>query len=303
MSALVLPAIRHRAVTVSGVNVFYRETVPERAEALAAPAVLLLHGFPSSSAQYRRLMDALGGEHRLVAPDYPGFGRTTVPEDFVHSFESLTDVVEAFVEALGLTAGGRRLAVYAFDFGGPVAFRLAERHPEWIAGLIVQNANAYAEGLSEIARSLTAEKPGVPGAEDRVRAILTEEVTRSQYEGGTSDVELIAPDGWTLDQHYLDLPGRDAAQIALALDYHGNVERYPRWQRWLAEHRPPALILWGDGDAFFTVEGAKAYLRDLPDARLHVFRTGHFALEEKLPEMAPLIGDFLDELGRADAVR
>ncbi|MEY9933696.1 pimeloyl-ACP methyl ester carboxylesterase [Catenulispora sp. GP43] len=296
MSALSLPTIRHRAVTVSGVNVFYRETVPHRAEATGAPTVLLLHGFPSSSAQYRRLMDALGGDHRLIAPDYPGFGRTTAPEDFEYSFESLTDVVEAFVEALGLTAGGRRLAVYAFDFGGPVAFRLADRHPEWIAGLIVQNANAYAEGLSESARSLTAEKPGVPGAEDRVRAILTAEVTRSQYEGGTSDVELVAPDGWTLDQHYLDLPGRDAAQIALALDYHSNVELYPRWQRRLAELRPPTLVLWGDGDPFFTVEGAKAYLRDLPDARLHVFRTGHFALEEKLPEMAPLIGDFLDSL-------
>lgn len=293
MSALSLPSIRHRTVTVSGVRVFYRETGPEDSD---APTALLLHGFPSSSQQYRRLMDALGTDHRLIAPDYPGFGRTAAPDDFVYSFESLTDVVESFVEALGLTAGGRRLAVYAFDFGGPVVFRLAARHPEWIAGLIVQNANAYTEGLSEIARGLTAEKPGVPGAEDRVRAILTEDVTRSQYEGGTSEPELIAPDGWTLDQHYLDLPGRDAAQVALALDYHSNVGLYPRWQAWLAEHRPPTLILWGDGDAFFTVDGARAYLRDLPDAELHVFETGHFALEEKLPEMTPLIGDFLDTL-------
>jgi pimeloyl-ACP methyl ester carboxylesterase len=293
MSALTLPAIKHQTVEISGVRVFYRETGPDRAD---APTVLLLHGFPSSSQQYRRLMDALGSEHRLIAPDYPGFGRTVAPDDFEYSFETLTDVVEGFVETLGLTADGRRLAVYAFDFGGPVVFRLAERHPEWIGALIVQNANAYTDGLSPAARALTAEKPGVPGAEDRVRGILTEDVTRSQYEGGTTDPALIAPDGWTLDQHYLDLPGRDAAQIALALDYHSNVELYPRWQRWLAEHRPPTLVLWGDGDPFFTVDGAKAYLRDLPDAQLHIFQTGHFALEEKLPDMAPLIGAFLDSL-------
>ena len=290
MSALTLPAIAHRTVDISGVRVFYRETGPDRPD---APTVLLLHGFPSSSHQFRRLMDALGNDHRLIAPDLPGFGRTVVPEGFTFSFETLTDVVEGFVEALGLTG---RLAVYVFDYGGPVAFRLAERHPDWISALIVQNANAYAEGLSEIARDLVTKRPGVPGAEDRVRGILTEEVTRSQYEGGTTDSALVSPDGWTLDQHYLDLPGREAVQIALALDYHTNVEHYPAWQRWLAEHRPPALILWGDGDPFFTVEGAKAYLRDLPDAQLHVFQTGHFALEEKLPELAPLIGEFLDSL-------
>jgi pimeloyl-ACP methyl ester carboxylesterase len=293
MSALTLPAIAHRTVDISGVRVFYRETGPDRA---GAPTVLLLHGFPSSSHQFRRLMDALGTEHRLIAPDLPGFGRTVAPEGFEYSFETLTDVVEGFVEALGLADAGRRLAVYVFDYGGPVAFRLAERHPDWISALIVQNANAYTEGLSEIAQNLITERPGVPGAEDRVRAILTEEVTRSQYEGGTTDPALVSPDGWTLDQHYLDRPGRDATQIALALDYHTNVEHYPAWQRWLAEHRPPTLILWGDGDAFFTVKGAKAYLRDLPDAQLHVFQTGHFALEEKLPELAPLIGEFLDSL-------
>ncbi|NUP50589.1 MAG: alpha/beta hydrolase [Catenulispora sp.] len=293
MSALILPAITHRTVDISGVRVFYRETGPDRSD---VPTVLLLHGFPSSSHQFRRLMDALGTEHHLIAPDLPGFGQTGAPADFAYSFEALTDVVEGFVQALGLTAPGRRLAVYVFDYGGPVAFRLAERHPDWISALIVQNANAYTEGLSEIARNLITERPGVPGAEDRVRGILTEEVTRSQYEGGTTDPALISPDGWTLDQHYLDRPGRDAAQIALALDYHTNVERYPAWQRWLAGHRPPALILWGDGDPFFTVEGAKAYLRDLPDAQLHVFKTGHFALEEKLNEMTPLIDRFLGTL-------
>ncbi|GAA2063319.1 alpha/beta hydrolase [Catenulispora yoronensis] len=293
MSALSLPVVKHRTVDISGIGVFYRETGPERAD---APVVLLLHGFPSSSHQYRRLMDALGNDHHLIAPDLPGFGRTVVPDGFEYSFETLTDAVEGFVTALGLAGAGRRLAVYVFDYGGPVAFRLAERHPDWISALVVQNANAYTEGLSEIAQGLITERPGVPGAEDRVRQILTEEVTRSQYEGGTTDPSVVSPDGWTLDQHYLDLPGRDAAQIALALDYHTNVEHYPAWQRWLGEHRPPTLILWGDGDPFFTVEGARAYLRDLPDARLHVFATGHFALEESLPEIAPLVDEFLVSL-------
>ncbi|WP_323188137.1 alpha/beta fold hydrolase [Streptomyces sp. NBC_00237] len=281
----------HRFVEVDGVRVFYREAGPTD-----APTLVLLHGFPSASHQFRRLIDTLGTRYHLVAPDYPGFGHTEAPEDFTYSFESLTDVMEGFVEALGLGADG--FALYTFDFGGPVGMRLAARHPEWINGLIVQNANAYAEGLSDLALGLTANRPGVPGAEERVREILTLPVTRSQYEGGTGDPSLIAPDGWTLDQHFLDLPGRKEAQVALALDYHSNIDRYPVWQQWLREHRPPTLVLWGRGDAFFPEAGAHAYLRDLPEAQVHVFDTGHFALEEKLPEMAPLIAAFLDASAR-----
>ncbi|SEH02742.1 Pimeloyl-ACP methyl ester carboxylesterase [Nonomuraea solani] len=270
-----IPDIRHGHVDVDGVEVFYREAGP--ADGLP---VLLLHGFPSASHQYRRLMDALGDRYRLIAPDYPGFGHTRTPDTFTYSFDRLADVVEGFVTKIGL----RTFVLYAFDFGGPVGFRIATRHPEWISALIVQNANAYDEGLSEVARRTIAAPP---------EELFTLPVTRGQYEDGTSDPSLIPPDGWTLDQHFLELPGRKEAQLALALDYSSNVERYPAWQAWLREHRPPTLVLWGRGDAIFVEPGAHAYRRDVPEAEVHVFDTGHFALEEKLPEIAPVIADFL----------
>jgi pimeloyl-ACP methyl ester carboxylesterase len=255
-----------------------------------APALLLLHGFPSGSHQFRRLIDVLGAHYRLIAPDYPGFGHTEVPDGFTYSFDRLADTAEGFVQRLGLT----RFVMYVFDFGAPVGFRLAERHSEWIAGLIVQNGNAYTEGLSEAARDFVALRPGVEGAEDAVRELLTVRGTRGQYEHGTSDPALIGPDGWTLDQHFLDLPGRKEAQVALAFDYHSNLQRYDGWQAWLRRHTPPTLIAWGRNDPFFLESGARAYLRDLPDAELHLLDTGHFALEEKLPEITQLIADFLD---------
>ncbi|NUP30581.1 MAG: alpha/beta hydrolase [Streptomycetaceae bacterium] len=287
MPALALPQVKHRRIDVDGIGVFYREAGPAD-----APTLLLLHGFPSSSRQFARLIDALGGDYHLVAPDYPGFGHSDAPsaDTFAYTFDALADLTEGFLVALGLY----RFTLYAFDFGGPVGFRIATRHPEWIEGLVVQNANAYLDGLSDAARELTALKPGVPGAEDAIRGILTPEVTRGQYEGGTADPELVAPDGWTADQHFLDLPGRADIQIALGLDYHTNVALYPDWQEWLRTHRPPALVVWGRNDPFFPEPGAHAYLRDLPDAELHVLDTGHFALEDKLPEIAPLIAAFLD---------
>jgi pimeloyl-ACP methyl ester carboxylesterase len=281
-----LPKVTHQFADVDGVRVFYRAAGPQD-----APALLLLHGFPSASHQFRRLMDALGTRYRMVAPDYPGFGHTGAPTDFTYSFARLADVVEGFVQAVGL----EHFAMYLFDFGGPVGFRLAARHPEWVAGLIIQNANAYQEGLSGLARQMSANRPGVPGAEHNIRQVLELPVTRSQYESGASSPELIAPDGWTLDQHFLDQPGRKDAQIALALDYHSNLELYPAWQQWLRDHQPPALIIWGRNDPFFPEPGARAYLRDLPGADLRIFDTGHFALEENLPEIAPLIAAFLDK--------
>ncbi|NUW38594.1 alpha/beta fold hydrolase [Nonomuraea rhodomycinica] len=287
MSFPLVPRIVHRRVDVDGVEVFYRESVPERSD---APVLLLLHGFPSASHQFRRLMDALGSRYRLIAPDYPGFGHTRAPEDFVYSFDRLADVTEGFVRELGLS----RLAMYVFDFGAPVGFRLAERHPEWIAGLVVQNGNAYEEGLSQGARDFVALRPETEGAEETIRGLLTLEGTRGQYETGTRDADLLAPDGWTLDQHFLDQPGRKEAQVALAFDYHSNVERYPAWQAWLRAHKPATLVVWGRDDPFFPEPGARAYLRDLPDAELHLFDTGHFALEDKLPEIAPLVAGFLD---------
>lgn len=283
------PRVAHRFVDIQGVRVFYRETGPTD-----APVLLLLHGFPSASHQFRRLMDALGDQYRVIAPDYPGFGHTETPEDFTYSFDRLADIVEDFVTKLGLTS----FVMYTFDFGGPVGLRLATRHPEWIAGLIVQNSNAYDAGLSDIARNMIANRPGVPDAEANARQILELPVTRGQYEGGTTDAEQVAPEGWTLDQHFLDLPGRKDAQVALLLDYHTNITRYPEWQQWLRDNQPPTLIVWGRNDAFFLEAGAHAYLGDLPNADIHVFDTGHFALEEKLPEIAPLIVRFLDSLGK-----
>lgn len=289
-SARGIPQVRHRFVEVDGVRVFYREAGPAD-----APVLLLLHGFPSASHQFRRLFDVLGDRYRLIAPDYPGFGHTRAPDDFTYTFDRLADVMEGFLLELGLS----RFVMYVFDFGAPVGFRLAVRHPEWIAGLVVQNGNAYAEGLSEGAREFVALRPGQPGAEESIRDLLTLEGTRGQYETGVADRELIAPDGWTLDQYFLELPGRKDAQVALAFDYHTNVASYSAWQTWLRKHTPPALVVWGRHDPFFPEPGARAYLRDLPEAEVHLFDTGHFALEECLPQIAPLVAGFLDRVWAA----
>ncbi|MCP3804010.1 alpha/beta hydrolase [Allokutzneria sp. A3M-2-11 16] len=264
-----------RFVEVDGVRVHYREAgSPE------APTVLLLHGFPSASHQFRGLMEQLADRFHVVAPDYPGFGHSDTP-DVEYSFDWLSEVVEGFIEALGL----KRFVMYAFDYGVPVGFRIATRRPEWIAGLVVQNGNAYEDGLSDLARDFIEKGPAPE--------VFTLPFTRSQYETGVSDVDAIAPDGWTLDQYFMDLPGRKEIQTRTARDYRSNVELYPVWQQWLRDHRPPTLVVWGTGDPFFTDAGARAYLRDLPDAELHLFATGHFALEEKLAEIAPLVADFV----------
>lgn len=290
--------VRHRHLDVDGLRIFYRESVPSQDGSTERPTVLLLHGFPSASHQYRRLIDALGTRYRLIAPDYPGFGHSDVPVSateggpFTYTFDRLADVVERFVDELGLT----RFVLYMFDFGAPVGFRLAMRQPDRVAGLIVQNGNAYADGLSDGARDFIALRPEDPDAEEQIHNLLTLASTRFQYESGTSNPVEVSPDGWTLDQHFLDQPGRVQPQIDLAFDYKSNVQQYSRWQEWLRTHKPPTLIVWGSNDPFFPAPGAKAYLKDVPDAELHLFDTGHFALEEKLPEIAPLIDGFLDRI-------
>lgn len=290
------PQIRHRRVDVQGIGIFYREAGPAD-----APVLLLLHGFPSSSHQYRQLLPMLGRRWRVIAPDYPGFGHSDAPlpasagGSYTYSFDSLAATMAGFCDALGL----RRFVPYMFDFGGPVGLRLAERHPERIAGLIVQNANAHEEGLSGMAREAVAQKPGVPGAEEKVRALLRPDTTRWQYLEGAADPERVSPDAWTMDQHFLDLPGRDRIQVDLALDYHSNVALYPRWQAWLRKHRPPALLLWGRHDPIFIETGAHAWRRDLPEARLRLFDGGHFMLEEYAAEVAALVDEFLAGLSFA----
>ncbi|MEI2297570.1 alpha/beta fold hydrolase [Ensifer sp. MJa1] len=288
-----VPVIRHRFIEVDGVRLFYRESVPSSVD---APTLLLLHGFPSSSHQYRRLMDALGSHYRLVAPDYPGYGHSDAPTSstaggqFTYSFDKLSELVEGFVDALSL----KRFMLYVFDFGAPVGFRLATRRPDLIAGLIVQNGNAYHEGLSPLAQGLLTLTPDDADAGSRIGEVLKLQMTRAQYEGGTSELERVAPDGWTMDQHFLDLPERRQPQHDLFFNYKSNLARYPEWQDWLRRKQPPTLITWGRNDPFFPEPGARAFLRDVPKAELHLFETGHFALEECLPEIAPIIADFVD---------
>jgi pimeloyl-ACP methyl ester carboxylesterase len=287
---MALPPIAHRFADIDGLRVFYREAGPP-----AMTPLLLLHGFPSGSHQFRRLFDALGTQFHVIAPDYPGFGYSDAPTSatqggsFVYTFDRLSHIIERFCAHLELS----RFVLFAFDFGGPIGFRVACRHPEWIAGLVVQNANAYEEGLSAVARDYVALRRDGATTSVTLGTLMTLDATRAQYLEGAGNPDTIAPDGWTLDQHFLDLPGRQQIQVDLALDYHTNVTLYPRWQAWLRQHQPPLLILWGRHDPFFLEEGAHAYLRDVPSGELHMFDTGHFALEEYAPEMAPLIAAFL----------
>ncbi|WP_394827670.1 alpha/beta fold hydrolase [Pendulispora albinea] len=281
-------AVAHRQVEVDGLRIFYREAGPKD-----APTLLLLHGFPSSSHQYRRLFDLLGDEFHLVAPDYPGFGHSDAPASrtaggsFPYTFDRLTDVTEAFCKQLGLT----RFFVYMFDFGAPVGFRLAVRHPEWIAGIVSQNGNAYEEGLSAMIRAEHSLPP-----EEKLAArrhLISREGTKSQYLTGAQHPDRISPDAWTMDQYFLDLPGRDAVMLSLLDDYSTNIAAYPAWQTWLREHRPPVLLAWGKNDPFFVPAGAQAYLRDVPDAELHLLDGGHFALEEHAEAISSLIRSFI----------
>ena len=267
---------KHRFVDVDGIKIFYREAGDP-----AAPKLLLLHGFPSASHQYARLIEELKDDFHVIAPDHPGSGHSDAPERH-YTFDFLADTIEKFLLAIGFTG----FSMYVFDFGAPVGFRVATRYPEWIKGLIIQNGNAYEDGLSGIARDFIDNRdPQV------ARDMLALEYTKFGYLEGVRDAEAISPDTWTLDQHYLDL--RPQPQIDLVLDYHSNVEKYPEWQAYLREHQPPTLIAWGRGDPFFLEPGAKAYLRDLPAARLHLFDTGHFALEGDLAEIAALIRAFI----------
>jgi pimeloyl-ACP methyl ester carboxylesterase len=269
------------------IEVFYREQGhPER------PTLLLLHGLPSSSHMFRDLMPLLADDYHLVAPDLPGFGYTQSPpaDEFAYTFDHLAEVVEGFTEALHL----ERFVLYVFDYGAPVGLRIATKHPERIAGLVVQNGNAYAEGLSADTQPLQDYWDDRAAGEEGMRGLLTIDGTKLQYTAGVPEehLERMSPDAWTLDQHLLDLPGRDQAQLDLLYDYRTNVASYPAWQAYLRTHRPPTLITWGANDPFFIVPGAEAYLRDVPDAELHLFPTGHFALETHASEIADKIRAF-----------
>jgi pimeloyl-ACP methyl ester carboxylesterase len=271
---------------VGDVSVFYREAGPKH-----APTVLLLHGFPSSSHQYRQLIQILGDELHVVAPDYPGFGFSEVQGEFQYSFDKLADVIEAFCRQRGLTS----FFVYLFDFGAPVGLRIALRHPEWIRGIITQNGNAHEESIApDIARMIRLDATAASGPVNDVRrSVLTLAATRSQYLAGTVHPERVAPEAWLLDQHFLDQPGRADAMLALLDDYKTNLAAYPAWQRYLREQRPATLIVWGKNDPIFLEAGAHAWKRDVPAADLHVFAGGHFLLEERAGEVARLVRNFV----------
>ena len=275
--------VQHRTVRVEGLNLFYREAGPKD-----APVLLLLHGFPSSSFMFRDLIPRLADRYRVIAPDYPGFGQSSFPsrKTFRYTFENLARVVEAFTEALKL----ERYAIYIQDYGAPVGLRLALRHPERISGLIVQNGNAYDEGLNPEAWKPLREywRSPSPARREALRAWLTPEGTRQQYVAGVPEtlVPSFSPDTWTLDWARLSRPENLEVQLDLFGDYGTNVALYPRFQEFFRKHQPPTLIVWGIHDLFFTRAGAEAYRRDLPKAKLVTFDTGHFALETHAAQIA-----------------
>jgi len=275
----------YRTIDVGGREIFYREAGDP-----AASALLLLHGFPSSSAQYERLMERLSGDLRVIAPDYPGFGRSPML-DGTTTFDRIAEVIDGFIDAVGL----RRFSLYMFDFGAPVGFRIAVRRPERVRTLILQNGNAYEAGLGP---NMQALRPywRDPGAnEDAIRGFLTLDATRSQYVDGVPDPDTVNPDLWELDQRYMDMAGRDRAMLDLLYDYQSNLTAYPRWHEYLRASRPPALLPWGANDAFFPPAGAEAYRADLPDADIRLLDTGHFATATHSTEIAEMIVSFLSE--------
>lgn len=279
--------VRYRTVTLDGVEVFYREAGPKD-----APVLLLLHGFPTSSHMFRNLIPALADRYRVVAPDYPGFGQSAAPQrgTFDYTFDRYATLVEKLTEHLGL----QRYALYVMDYGAPVGFRLATRHPERVTAFIVQNGNAYDEGLAGFWDPIKAYwKDPSPANREALRWLTSSKATKWQYTNGVPDTSLVSPDAWTHDQALLDRPGNADIQLDLFYDYRTNPPLYPRWQEYFRSQRPPTLVLWGKNDEIFVAAGAAPYLRDNPKAEIHLLETGHFALETHGQQMAELIRDFL----------
>jgi pimeloyl-ACP methyl ester carboxylesterase len=284
-------AIRYRKVDVDGFNVFYRE-----AGSSDRPKLLLLHGFPSSSHMFRDLIPLLADRFHLVAPDLPGFGQSDMParDAFTYTFDKIARVIERFTEVIGLT----RYAVYVFDYGAPTGFRLAARHPERITAIISQNGNAYVEGLSEGWSPIRAYwENATPANRAALRTLLAPEATVWQYTHGVPDATRVSPDGYSLDNFYLARPGADDIQLDLFGDYKSNVALYPAFQNYFRTHQPAFLAVWGKNDPFFLPPGAEAFKRDIPNAVVSFFDTGHFALETHAAEIAAAIREFLTPSG------
>jgi pimeloyl-ACP methyl ester carboxylesterase len=286
----------YRMATVDGHRIFYRE-----AGRPDAPAVLLLHGFPTSSHMFRNLIPLLADHFRVVAPDLTGFGFSDAPDraGFPYTFDRLAEIIDRFTGVVGL----ERFAVYVFDYGAPVGFRLALAHPERITALISQNGNAYEEGLSEGWNPIQAYwREPTEARRAALREFLAPEATKWQYTHGVADPNLTAPESYTLDSALLARPGNAEIQLDLFLDYASNVALYPRFQAYLRTHRPPVLAVWGRNDPFFLPAGAEAFRRDVPDAEIRFLDTGHFALETHAAEIAAAIVDFLSRVPATAAV-
>ncbi|MER0484415.1 alpha/beta hydrolase [Streptomyces sp. Edi2] len=281
-------AVHHRTATVNGLEVFYREAGdPE------APAVVLLHGFPTSSHMFRQLIPALADRYHVIAPDHIGFGQSAMPalSDFPYTFEALTDVTSGLLQHLGV----ERFAMYVQDYGAPIGWRLALQAPDRVTAIITQNGNAYEEGFVKPFWDgvfAYAQAPG-PDTEAPMRGALTPEITRWQYVNGVADPSLVSPDNWVHDQALLDRPGNEEIQLKLFRDYPTNVELYPRVHQYFRDSQVPLLAVWGANDEIFGPDGAKAFARDLPQAEIHLLESGHFALESHLETITGHMRDFL----------
>jgi pimeloyl-ACP methyl ester carboxylesterase len=277
----------HKTITVDGVEVFYREAGPKD-----APTILLLHGFPTSSHMFRNLIPALSDRFHLLAPDYPGFGNSAQPglDEFDYSFDGLAQLMKGFLEAKGV----KQYSVYLMDYGAPIGFRLAANNPESVQALIVQNGNAYTEGLAEFWDPIRLywNEPSAENAEP-LAGFTSPDGVKWQYTHGVRDVTTISPDNWNVDLRHLQREGNPAIQLALFYDYQNNVPHYPEWQTYFREHQPPTLLVWGQNDYIFPADGAHPYKRDLQNLEFHLLDTGHFALEEDGQVIADLIRDFL----------
>jgi len=279
--------IQHKRVQVGDTEIFYRE-----AGSPDAPTILLLHGFPTSSQMFRNLIPQLADEFHLIAPDYPGYGNSSMPsvEDFSYTFDNLASIMEDFTEVVGIDS----YTLYLMDYGAPIGFRLATAHPDRVKGLIIQNGNAYEEGLREfwdpfrVYWANPSETTAAP-----LREFLKVEATEWQYTHGTRNPERISPDTWTVDQYFLDRPGNQDIQLQLFLDYRSNPPLYPTWQAYMREYQPPALLVWGKNDVIFPAEGAYPYQQDLETLEFYLLDTGHFALEEDGEAIASHIRSFM----------
>jgi len=279
--------VRYRSVDVGGLKVFYRQAGPPN-----APKLLLLHGFPSAGHMFRDLIPRLADSFHIIAPDLPGFGQSEMKarDSYAYTFENIADVIDRFTAIVGFD----RFAVYVFDYGAPTGFRLAMRHPERISAIISQNGNAYEEGLSEGWKPIRQYWQD-PSAKNRdvLRAFLAPDTTRWQYTHGVADETMVSPDGYSLDNFYLARPGAHEVQLDLLGDYKSNIALYPQFQNYFRTRKPAFLAVWGRNDPFFLPAGAEAFKRDIPDAEVRFFDTGHFALETHCEEIAMAIRDFL----------